>query len=82
MKEIRPAGNTPGASPQSDVVRIGCAKGDIKGLWQEGESVPPKARTRGRYLILLLPEITPSPKVEELHILMRNHALSFDVGVL
>lgn len=41
MKEIRPAGNTPGASPQSDVVRVGCAKGDIKGLWQEGESVPP-----------------------------------------
>ena len=35
MKEVRPAGSILGGSPQSGVVRAGCAKGNIKGLWQE-----------------------------------------------
>ena len=35
MKEVRPASSILGGSPQSGVVRVGCAKGNIKGLWQE-----------------------------------------------
>jgi len=65
--------------PGPDVVRLGCARGKIKGPWQEGRNVgvivlQSKTKDHDHIYISQSPEIIPKSEAKALHIDEKSRA--------